>query len=84
MKLFGVDFGKKMIGNSDTKVAFKVGPQRLAVVDDITKTMKVYFDGNWSRPRRSRWETKSGSHQPVSPSSWSRNATPSSTPEASG
>jgi lipoprotein-anchoring transpeptidase ErfK/SrfK len=45
LKLFGVDFGNGMIGNSDTKVSFKVGPQRLAVVDDNTKTMKVYFDG---------------------------------------
>ncbi|MDI3212431.1 Ig-like domain-containing protein [Arthrobacter sp. AL12] len=45
LKLFGVDFGNKMVGNSDSKVSFKVGPQRLAVVDDITKTMNVYFDG---------------------------------------
>ena len=45
LKLFGVDFGNKMIGNSDTKVVFKVGQQRLAVVDDRTKTMNVYFDG---------------------------------------
>jgi lipoprotein-anchoring transpeptidase ErfK/SrfK len=45
LKLFGVDFGKKMIGNVDTKVSFTVGPQRLAVVDDISKTMNVYFDG---------------------------------------
>ena len=40
-----------MIGNSDTKVSFKVGPQRLAVVDDITKTMKVYFDGQARQDR---------------------------------
>ncbi|MEC5202727.1 MULTISPECIES: L,D-transpeptidase [unclassified Arthrobacter] len=45
LKLFGVDFGNKMIGNSDTKASFSVGPQRLAVVDDVTKTMNVYFDG---------------------------------------
>jgi lipoprotein-anchoring transpeptidase ErfK/SrfK len=45
MKLFGVDFGNSMIGNFNAKVQFKVGPQRLAVVDDTTKTMKVYFDG---------------------------------------
>lgn len=45
LKLFGVDFGNKMIGNADTTVRFKVGPQRVAVVDDLTKTMKVYFDG---------------------------------------
>lgn len=45
LRLFGVDFGNKMIGNSDTTVSFKVGPQRIAVVDDVTKTMNVYFDG---------------------------------------
>ena len=45
MKLFGVDFGNSMIGNFNAKVQFKVGQQRLAVVDDVTKTMKVYFDG---------------------------------------
>ncbi|WP_426979836.1 Ig-like domain-containing protein [Pseudarthrobacter sp. O4] len=49
LKLFGVDFGNKMIGNSDMLVSFKVGPQRLAVVDDTTKTMKVYFDGQLVR-----------------------------------
>ncbi|WP_458113648.1 Ig-like domain-containing protein [Arthrobacter sp. R1-13] len=45
MKLFGVDFGNGMIGNFNSTVSFTTGPQRLAVVDDITKTMKVYFDG---------------------------------------
>ncbi|XTR53438.1 Ig-like domain-containing protein [Pseudarthrobacter sp. So.54] len=49
LKLFGVDFGNKMIGNSNTKVSFSVGPQRLAVVDDLTKTMNVYFDGKLVR-----------------------------------
>jgi lipoprotein-anchoring transpeptidase ErfK/SrfK len=45
MKLFGLDFGNSMIGNFDAKISFNVGPQRLAVVDDVTKTMNVYFDG---------------------------------------
>ncbi|MCB5272756.1 putative L,D-transpeptidase LppS [Arthrobacter sp. SO5] len=49
LKLFGVDFGNKMIGNADSKVSFKVGPQRLAVVDDVTKTMNVYVDGRLVR-----------------------------------
>lgn len=49
LKLFGVDFGKGMIGNFNAKVQFKVGQQRLAVVDDNTKTMKVYFDGKLVR-----------------------------------
>ncbi len=45
MPLFGRDFGNGMIGNSNVKATFKTGPQRIAVVDDATKTMKVYFDG---------------------------------------
>ncbi|MCX6497750.1 MAG: Ig-like domain-containing protein [Arthrobacter sp.] len=49
LRLFGVDFGNKMVGNSDVLVSFKVGPQRVAVVDDVTKTMKVYFDGQLVR-----------------------------------
>lgn len=49
LKLFGVDFGNGMVGNSNVPVSFTVGQQRLAVVDDITKTMKVYFDGRLVR-----------------------------------
>lgn len=49
LKLFGLDFGNKMIGNSNARTTFKVGPQRVAVVDDITKTMNVYFDGKLVR-----------------------------------
>jgi lipoprotein-anchoring transpeptidase ErfK/SrfK len=49
LKLFGVDFGNRMVGNSDVRVSFTVGPQRLAVVDDVTKTMHVYFDGQLVR-----------------------------------
>ncbi|WP_426998634.1 Ig-like domain-containing protein [Pseudarthrobacter sp. N5] len=49
LKLFGLDFGKGMIGNFDSKTTFKAGPQRVAVVDDITKTMNVYFDGQLVR-----------------------------------
>ncbi|GAA4043087.1 Ig-like domain-containing protein [Arthrobacter methylotrophus] len=45
MPLFGRDFGNGMIGNSNVKATFRTGPQRIAVVDDTTKTMKVYFDG---------------------------------------
>ncbi len=49
LRLFGVDFGNKMVGNSDVVVSYTVGPQRVAVVDDVTKTMKVYFDGQLVR-----------------------------------
>ncbi|MDQ0210024.1 L,D-transpeptidase [Arthrobacter bambusae] len=45
MPLFGRDFGSGMIGNSNVRSTFTTGPQRIAVVDDATKAMKVYFDG---------------------------------------
>jgi lipoprotein-anchoring transpeptidase ErfK/SrfK len=45
MPLFGLDFGNNMIGNSNVTVSFKTGPQRVAKVDDVTKVMNVYFDG---------------------------------------
>ncbi len=45
MQLFGLDFGNKMIGNGNITSTFKTGPQRVAVVDDVTKTMNVYIDG---------------------------------------
>ena len=45
MKLLGVDFGNGMIGNGDVTSTFTTGPQRIAVVDDTTKTMNVYIDG---------------------------------------
>ena len=45
LKLFGVDFGKGMIGNFNADVSFTTGPSRLAVVDDTTKTMQVFLDG---------------------------------------
>lgn len=45
MKLLGVDFGNGMIGNGDITSTFTTGPQRIAVVDDTTKTMNVYIDG---------------------------------------
>ncbi|MET3810812.1 Ig-like domain-containing protein [Arthrobacter sp. UYEF3] len=49
LRLFGVNFGNRMVGNSDAKVSFKVGAQRVAVVDDVTKSMKVYVDGQLVR-----------------------------------
>ncbi|MHC6220007.1 L,D-transpeptidase [Arthrobacter sp. MMS24-S77] len=45
MPLFGTDFGNGMIGNSNVKATFRTGPQRIAVVDDTTKTMSVFIDG---------------------------------------
>lgn len=45
MQLFGLDFGNKMIGNANITSSFTTGPQRVAIVDDNTKTMNVYIDG---------------------------------------
>ncbi len=45
LALFGKEFGNGMIGNSNVKVSYTTGPQRIAVVDDVTKTMSVYIDG---------------------------------------
>ncbi|MFK0001784.1 Ig-like domain-containing protein [Paenarthrobacter sp. NPDC090522] len=45
MKLLGVDFGNGMIGNGNVTSTFTTGPQRIAVVDDTTKTMNVYING---------------------------------------
>lgn len=47
--LFGVDFGSGMIGNSDTTMTVRTHDTRLAVVDNATKTMKVYLDGTLER-----------------------------------
>ncbi|MEG9247391.1 Ig-like domain-containing protein [Arthrobacter sp. Soc17.1.1.1] len=47
--LFGVDFGNGMIGNADTAMTVKTHNTRLAVVDNITKTMNVYLDGKLDR-----------------------------------
>ena len=49
MKLFGVDFGNGMIGNFDQKFTIRTHNTRLAVVDDATKTMQVFIDGQLQR-----------------------------------
>ncbi|MHA7282180.1 L,D-transpeptidase [Arthrobacter sp. TMS2-4] len=48
-RLFGVDFGNGMIGNGDTTWTVRTHGTRLAVVDNATKTMKVYLDGKLDR-----------------------------------
>ncbi|MEC5200131.1 lipoprotein-anchoring transpeptidase ErfK/SrfK [Arthrobacter sp. PL16] len=47
--LFGVDLGNGMIGNADRTMTVKTHNTRLAVVDNATKTMKVYLDGKLDR-----------------------------------
>lgn len=49
MNLFGVDLGNGMIGNGDSTLTVKTHDTRLAVVDNDTKTMKVYLDGKLDR-----------------------------------
>ncbi|MDP5227356.1 MULTISPECIES: Ig-like domain-containing protein [Arthrobacter] len=44
-QLFGVPFGNGQIGNFAKTSTFKVGPQRVAVVDGEALTMNVYEDG---------------------------------------
>lgn len=46
MELFGVDYGNEMIGNFDDQLVFNTHNTRLAVVDNDTKMMNVYIDGN--------------------------------------
>lgn len=49
LNLFGVDFGNGMIGNVDKTMTISTHDTRLAVVDNETKTMKVYLDGKLDR-----------------------------------
>jgi len=49
MKLFGVDFGNSMIGNFNETRTFQVHNSRVAVVDNLTKTMQVFIDGQLTR-----------------------------------
>lgn len=45
MKLLGVDFGNGMIGNFNQTSSFTTHNNRLAVVDNADKMMRVYIDG---------------------------------------
>ena len=49
MQLFGVDFGNGMIGNFNEERTFSTHNTRLAVVDNNTKTMQVFVDGQLTR-----------------------------------
>ncbi len=49
MNLFGVDFGNAMIGNADVSSSFTTHNKRVAMVDNKTKTMKIYLDGKYVR-----------------------------------
>jgi lipoprotein-anchoring transpeptidase ErfK/SrfK len=45
-KVYGVDLGNGLYGQEDRTASFTIGPSKIAVVDDTTKRMKVYIDGN--------------------------------------
>ena len=49
MQLFGVDFGNGMIGNFNETASFTTHNNRLAVVDNADKMMRVYIDGQLTR-----------------------------------
>ncbi|WAP51199.1 Ig-like domain-containing protein [Arthrobacter sp. ATA002] len=49
MQLFGVDFGNGMIGNFNDTASFTTHNNRLAVVDNADKMMRVYIDGVLTR-----------------------------------
>ncbi|MER2133652.1 MAG: Ig-like domain-containing protein [Arthrobacter sp.] len=65
MQLFGVDFGNSMIGNFNETRTFQVHNSRIAVVDNLTKTMQVFIDGQLTRSfpvtlGDSEWPSPSG------------------------
>lgn len=43
--ILGTDLGNGMIGNGNTTVTFKTGPEQRAYVDNTTKTLVAYVDG---------------------------------------
>ncbi|MET4059005.1 lipoprotein-anchoring transpeptidase ErfK/SrfK [Arthrobacter sp. UYP6] len=49
MQLLGVDFGNGMIGNFNDTASFSTHNNRLAVVDNADKMMRVYIDGQLTR-----------------------------------
>ncbi|MDT4937635.1 MAG: hypothetical protein QOG80_1306, partial [Pseudonocardiales bacterium] len=42
-KVYGVQVGPGLYGQADQSVSFKVGDKRVAIADDATHTVKVYF-----------------------------------------
>ncbi|MER1995406.1 MAG: Ig-like domain-containing protein [Arthrobacter sp.] len=65
MNLFGVDFGNSMIGNFNETRTFQVHNSRIAVVDNLTKTMQVFIDGQLTQSfpvtlGDSEWPSPSG------------------------
>ncbi len=45
-KVYGVSLGDGLYGQEDRSASFTVGPSKIAIVDDATKRMKIFIDGN--------------------------------------
>ncbi|PZS16311.1 MAG: hypothetical protein DLM57_10695 [Pseudonocardiales bacterium] len=48
-KVYGVQMGSGLYGQSDQSVSFTVGASHIAVADDITHTVRVFFGGKLVR-----------------------------------
>lgn len=44
-KVYGIDLGAGMYGDTDRTLKLTVGPSKIAKIDDATKQMKIYVDG---------------------------------------
>ncbi|MET1155169.1 Ig-like domain-containing protein [Arthrobacter sp.] len=67
MKLFGVEFGNKMIGMNDEKITVNILDDRRAIVDNKTKTMKIYVGGKLAQTfpvtlGDANWPSSTGIH----------------------
>ncbi|WP_035781004.1 L,D-transpeptidase [Arthrobacter sp. H14] len=66
-KLFGVEFGNGMIGNHDSSVTVNIADKKVAIVDNKTKEMKAYINGELVRTMPAtlgmkEWPSTSGVH----------------------
>lgn len=67
MQLFGVQFGNGMIGNHDSTVTVNIAGKKVAVVDNQTKKIKAYINGELVRTMPAtlgmkEWPSTSGTH----------------------
>ncbi|QNQ90865.1 L,D-transpeptidase family protein [Corynebacterium poyangense] len=66
-KLYGVNLGNDYYGSSDVSTDFTIGDRVISIVDDNTKTMEVYRNGELLRTipvslGSSRWPTPNGTY----------------------